>query len=95
MTSVAVADAEARPITRARTKTTFYVALSIFMVGIVFAGFWPSYYGPLMRGDADRPVVVHIHGAVFIGWMALVVAQLVTDSAAWQPIGRAILAVFV
>ena len=48
-----------------------------------------------MRGDADRPVVVHIHGAAFIGWMALVVAQLVTDSAAWQPIGRAILAVFV
>jgi len=81
MTSVAVADAEARPITRARTKTTFYVALSIFMVGIVFAGFWPSYYGPLLRGDANRPLVIHVHGAVFMGWMALLVTQV---ALAWR-----------
>jgi hypothetical protein len=51
------------------------------MVGIVFAGFWPSYYGPLLRGSADRPLVIHVHGAVFMGWMALLVTQV---ALAWR-----------
>jgi hypothetical protein len=55
--------------------------LSIFMVGLVLAGFWPSYYGALLSGAASRPLIIHIHGAVFMGWMALLVAQVVL---AWR-----------
>ena len=73
--STVVAEAISRPAARVRTKTSFYVVLSIFMVAIVFAGFWPSYYGPLLQGTAERPLVVHLHGAVFIGWMALLMTQ--------------------
>ena len=51
------------------------------MVGIVMAGFWPSYYGPALRGEANRPLVVHVHGAVFMGWMALLVTQV---ALAWR-----------
>jgi hypothetical protein len=59
-----------------RSKRTFYVGLSVFMVLLVAAGFWPSYYGPLVRGAAHAPAFLHFHGAIFAGWMALLVAQV-------------------
>src|SRR5689334_8980366 len=62
---------------RSRTHTRFYVALSTFMVGIVVVGFWPSYFGPLLRGNIERPAVIQIHGLIFVGWMALLIAQVV------------------
>ena len=47
------------------------------MTGIVLVGFWPSYFGPMLRGDIARPLVIQIHGVIFVGWMALFVAQVV------------------
>jgi hypothetical protein len=56
----------------------FYVGLALFMVAMVVAGFWPSYYGRLLGGAPPRVHwVVHVHGAVFSGWMLLLVAQVV------------------
>jgi len=44
----------------------------------VVVGFWPSYFGPLLlQGNALRPWVIHLHGVVFIGWMALLLTQVV------------------
>jgi hypothetical protein len=63
-----------RATTRARSP--FYVALAAFMVGIVLVGFWPSYFGPLLRGNVTRPLVIQLHGIIFVGWMALLVAQV-------------------
>jgi hypothetical protein len=60
----------------ASQRRGFYVAMALLMSAIVLAGFWPSYYGPLLRGDASRPWVIHIHGIVFIGWMVLLFAQV-------------------
>jgi hypothetical protein len=55
----------------------FFLILSIFMTAIVLVGFWPSYFGPLLlRENALRPLVIHLHGAVFIGWMTLLLAQV-------------------
>ena len=81
MNSVAVAEATVGARAPVRTKTTFYVALSAFMVGVMVAGFWPTYFGRLLRGDIARPLVVQIHGLVFVGWMTLLVAQVVL---AWR-----------
>src|SRR5262245_33532098 len=81
MTSVAVAEPVVTARPRVRTKTTFYVALAAFMVGIVLVGFWSTYFGRLLRGDIARPLVIQIHGLVFVGWMALLVAQVVL---AWR-----------
>ena len=64
-----------------RTKTTFSVALSAFMVGVMVAGVWPTYFGRLLRGDIERPLVVQIHRLVFVGWMTLLIAQVVL---AWR-----------
>ena len=80
MSSV-VAEAISRPAARVRTKPAFYVALSAFMVGVMLVGFWPTYFGRLLRGDIARPFVVQLHGLVFVGWMTLLVAQVVL---AWR-----------
>lgn len=61
----------------ARTRRGFYVAMSIVLIGMIFVGFWPSYYGPLTRGTTNTPWILHIHGVVFIAWMFLLVLQTV------------------
>ena len=81
MSTIAVADAVSKSSPRVRTKTTFYVGLSLFMAALVVIGFWPSYYGQVLRGAGARPLVIHIHGAVFTGWMVLLVAQVLL---AWR-----------
>jgi len=69
--------AAARPGTTRRIgHTRFYLGLSLFMVAIVLAGFWPSYFGPMLRGNVARPLVVQLHGIVFVGWMVLLVVQV-------------------
>ena len=79
--TIARADTAVSAPARVRTKTAFYVTLSIFMVGLVLVGFWPTYFGRLLRGDIARPPVIQIHGLVFVGWMVLLVAQVVL---AWR-----------
>jgi hypothetical protein len=59
-----------------RVRTRFYAGLSAFMIGIVVVGFWPSYFGPMLRGQVARPAVIQAHGLVFVGWMALLMAQV-------------------
>jgi len=58
-----------------RLRRKFYVAMSILFVILIFVGFWPSYYGPLMQGNADAPLILHVHGIIYIGWMLLFVTQ--------------------
>ena len=62
-----------RPISWTRR---FYVAITLILSAMVIRGFWPSYFGPLLSGGASRPWVIHVHGAVFTGWMVLLVAQV-------------------
>src|SRR5687767_8327498 len=65
------------PVTRVgrSVRRKFYVALAVFLFAMIVVGFWPSYYGPLVRGAAKAPIILHIHGAIFIGWMLLLIAQ--------------------
>jgi hypothetical protein len=46
------------------------------MIAIMVVGFWPSYFERLLRGDAARPLVVQLHAIVFVGWMALLLTQV-------------------
>jgi hypothetical protein len=45
-------------------------------MAMVIRGFWPSYFGPLFTGGVTRPWVIHLHGAVFSGWMVLLLTQV-------------------
>lgn len=47
----------------------------MFFAGLVAWGFWRSYFGPLLAGTVDRPWIVHLHAAVFVGWVLLLIAQ--------------------
>jgi hypothetical protein len=69
-------------MTAARTRT-FYVALSVFVAAIAFVGFWQTYFGPLLAGHVEALPLVHIHVVVYVGWLALFIAQ-----AAFAAIGR-------
>ena len=54
----------------------FYIGLTLFLFATVVAGFWASYYGTLLSGGVERPLVMHVHGAVFTGWMLLLLLQV-------------------
>jgi len=60
-----------------RGRPRVYAGLSALMVGMVVVGFWPSYFGPMVRGNIERPAIIQIHGLIFVGWMALLIAQVV------------------
>ena len=67
----------ARSLTRAYPRRSrFYVGISLLMITIVALGFWPSYFGPMLRGNIARPWVIQLHGVVYVGWMALLLAQV-------------------
>lgn len=65
----------ATDVPRQRVRTKFYVAIAVLLITMIFIGFWPSYYGPLTRGASEAPWILHLHGAIYIGWMFLLVAQ--------------------
>jgi len=67
----------AAPTARRRARRKFYVGVAVLMTVLVGIGFWPSYYGPLVRGVAEVPAFLHIHGIIYIGWMALLIVQAV------------------
>ena len=64
------------PLSRARATRWFNLALAVAMTGIVIAGFWPTYFGRMLDGAFDRPWIIHVHAAVFLGWMALLLTQV-------------------
>jgi hypothetical protein len=59
----------------------FYSGMAIAMALTVFAGFAPSYYlraafgGPRTVGAQDLTPLLHLHGALFSGWVLLFIAQ--------------------
>jgi len=63
--------------TTTRTRRKFYVAMSVVLLTMIVVGFWPSYFGPLMRGATQAPWILHLHGSIYMGWMFLLVAQTV------------------
>jgi hypothetical protein len=54
----------------------FYLAITVVLMAMVIRGFWPSYFGPLSSGGVSRPWIIHLHGAVFSGWMVLLLVQV-------------------
>jgi len=52
-----------------------YQLATILIASIVIVGFWPSYYGLVFSGNLDVAPLVHIHNAVFMGWIVLLFLQ--------------------
>lgn len=77
--------------TRGPTRL-FFVGMALYMILLVFVGFWPSYFElpfsgqPLSEEIAPRlsegallaPTwLIHLHVAVFLGWIVLFLAQAI------------------
>ena len=57
---------------RASSRRSLYVGTSVLMGLIAVVGFWPSYFGPLMRGPlahAPRFVVNTDHWTAIVNWV--------------------------
>ncbi len=51
-----------------------YVPVATLAVILALAGFWPTYFGQLLAGTLKTVPLIHIHAAVYMGWLMLVVA---------------------
>lgn len=82
MAQSAEAVADARELLRDRTIAVrrrghqYYLGITLVLIAMVVTGFWPSYFGTLVSGGVTRPRVMQLHGAVFTGWMALLLLQV-------------------
>jgi hypothetical protein len=74
---VDIGELSGRGVARAQSRPRrFYLAITLILMAMVVRGFWPSYFGPLLSGGVTRPWIIHLHGVVFVGWMALLLAQV-------------------
>jgi hypothetical protein len=80
--------ARARPATARR----LYVGLAVVAIAVAAVGFWPTYFGPLAAGTVDKTPIVHLHAAVYVGWLAIFLTQTVLAAtgrvAAHMALGR-------
>jgi hypothetical protein len=82
MASMSAGVADSRQLLLDQTLTArrrvhgFYLGITLLLIAMVIVGFWPGYYGPLTSGGVTRPWIVHLHGVVFSGWMALLLLQV-------------------
>jgi hypothetical protein len=67
---------ETTPTHARRARTRFYIWLSLLIAVITLMGFAPSLYGTLVEG-VSRPWFIHVHAAVYVGWLVLLIAQSV------------------
>jgi hypothetical protein len=65
-----------RERTAAGMSRYFFVGMALFMTTVVFLGFWPTYFGPLLVGAGfDGHWILHVHAIIYMGWMAVLLAQ--------------------
>ncbi len=68
----------------------FFIGSALAMLAVTFAGFAPSYYLAPLTGAAAVPMVVHIHAAIFSGWMMLYAAQNLLVAGGQRDVHRAL-----
>ena len=39
-------------------------------------GFWPTYFGPALKGRVHVPSLIHLHAVVYVTWLALFATQV-------------------
>lgn len=58
----------------------FYIGVGLLIALMAAVGFWPTYFGPLLRGTLQTVPVIHFHATVYSGWLLLFIVQVVFAS---------------
>jgi hypothetical protein len=58
-----------------RTRLSIVIPLALLMAALAIAGFWRTYFGPLLTGGSHTEWIFHLHAAIFMGWLGLVILQ--------------------
>jgi len=61
--------------TVAFSRKSIVIPLALLAGALAVAGFWPSYFGPLVRGRPHAEWFIHVHAAACLAWIGLVVCQ--------------------
>jgi hypothetical protein len=56
-------------------RPSIVIPLALLMSAIAVAGFWRTYFGPMLLDGRSYEWLVHVHAAVFMGWLVLVAVQ--------------------
>ena len=62
-------------IGRRKSGRLFFVAMAVAMFAAVYIGFEDSYFRAGMIFAHLPNLMVHIHGALFVGWVVLLLVQ--------------------
>lgn len=79
--SSAVSTEDALPARRSTARRAprklhgYFIAFTLIFATIVLTGFSRTFFIPVARGTFSKPLIVHIHGALFFAWTALLVSQ--------------------
>lgn len=57
------------------SRRSIHLPLALLAVAIAVTGFWRTYFGPLFAGVVRTDWLLHLHVAVFVGWIVLVGLQ--------------------
>jgi hypothetical protein len=60
-----------------RKLHSYFVGFALVFALIVLTGFSRTFFLPMARGTLAKPLIVHLHGAFFFAWTALLAAQAV------------------
>lgn len=60
---------------KAASRSPFFIFFIAIAIALVLAGFGRTFLVPLLRGTFSAPWFVYAHGALFFGWMGLLMTQ--------------------
>ena len=60
---------------KARPRSGFFLAMGGVFLLVALVGFMGTYFVPMARRSFHAPAVVHLHGAMMLGWLLLFIAQ--------------------
>ncbi|MEO8019177.1 MAG: hypothetical protein ABI769_15300 [Pseudomonadota bacterium] len=58
-----------------RLRPSIVIPLALLMAAIAVVGFWHTYFGALFAGHSQAQWLFHVHAAIFMGWIGLVMLQ--------------------
>lgn len=53
-----------------------YLPATILVIVTALVGFWPTYFGPALKGKVHVPPLIHVHAVVYVTWLALFFTQV-------------------